>query len=144
METRVITDQESLNEILKFLRESNLPYQDIKLSDNLFVSYHDPAGELVGSGGLEFYSNYALLRSVAVHANMRGQSIGKEIVSDLLSRAKSMGCIEVYLLTETARDFFLKLKFSDTARELVPAEIKSSTEFASVCPVSAAVMVYRF
>jgi amino-acid N-acetyltransferase len=101
-------------------------------------------GKIIGSGGLEFYSMYALLRSVAVDQSERGKAYGKNIIRDLLDRAKSNSAKEVYLLTETAHDFFVKRGFADVPRENVPAEVKTSTEFSSVCPVSAACMVYRF
>lgn len=143
MESRIADKPESLTAILDLLKINNLPYQDIKSDNSLFVSYHDQNGNVIGSGGLEFYSSYALLRSVAVDESQRGKSIGKEIVNDLLRRAKNNSIKEVYLLTETAHNFFLKKGFKDVQRENVPDEVKSSTEFKSVCPVSAACMVYR-
>lgn len=143
MEARIITNEVLLNDLLELLRENKLPYEDIRLKDNLFVSYHDEKGEHIGSGGLEFYSNYALLRSIAVDKTFRGRSVGQKIVEDLLARAKEKLIHEVYLLTETARDFFLKRGFADIDRDKVPAPVKMSAEFSSACPVSAAAMVYR-
>ena len=143
MERRLINTQSSLVDVLELLRMCKLPYQDIQLENNLFISYHDNEGKLIGSGGLEFYSSYALLRSVAVQETLRGKSIGRTIVDDLLTRANERGIVEVYLLTETAHDYFARRGFSDIARENVPWEVKASTEFSSVCPVSASVMVYR-
>lgn len=144
MEARIVNHPQPMDEILSLLKNSKLPYQDITLNNNLFISYHDEHGKMIGSGGLEFYSNYGLLRSIAVDENQRGKAIGKEIVKDLLERAKNNSVKEIYLLTETAHDFFLKRGFQDIAREHVPAEVKASSEFASVCPASAACMVYRF
>ena len=144
MKARIINEPQSLNEVLTLLKGSKLPYNDVTLNNNLFVSYHDDNGVLIGSGGLEFYGSYALLRSVAVDENRRGKAIGKEIVGDLLDRARSKSVKEIFLLTETAHDFFLKRNFKDIARENVPAEVKASSEFASVCPASAACMVFRF
>ena len=144
MEARVVNKPKYLEEALLLLKTSKLPYQDIKLDNNLFVSYHDEEEHLIGFGGLEFYSSYALLRSVAVNEAQRGKAIGTRIVNDLLDRAKSNSVKEVYLLTETAYDFFLKRGFVEIWRENVPGEIKASSEFTSVCPVSAACMVYRF
>lgn len=144
MEANVIHQHQSLQEVILLLKSNNLPHQDIKLDNSLFVSYSDEHGKVVGSGGLEFYSRYALLRSVAVDESQRGKAFGKEIVKDLVDRAKHQSIREIYLLTETAHDFFLKRGFTDVARENVPEEVKASSEFASVCPVSAACMVYRF
>jgi amino-acid N-acetyltransferase len=143
MNTKIV-DSNSLHTVLDLLRASSLPYQDIELKNNLFIIYHDDNGKMIGSGGLEFYSSYALLRSLAVVESERGKSFGKEIVSDLFARAQSRTVKEIYLLTETASDFFKKIGFADIARDAVPNEIKTSTEFKSVCPVSAACMIYRF
>ena len=144
MEARIINQNKSLKEILVLLKRNKLPYNDLKLNGNLFISYHDADGKVIGAGGLEFHHSYALLRSVAVDEGQRGKEFGKEIVKDLLDRAKNKSIKEIYLLTETAHGFFLKRGFVDVARENVPTEIKASSEFASVCPVSAACMVYRF
>lgn len=144
MEARVVAENQSLDKIRSLLKSNKLPHQDINLENNLFISYQDENGKVIGSGGLEFYSSYALLRSIAVDETQRGKAFGKEIVNDLLHRAKGKSVKEIYLLTETAHDFFLKRGFTDVARENVPAEVKASTEFASVCPVSASCMVYRF
>jgi amino-acid N-acetyltransferase len=144
MESRIIDNQQSLNEVLSLLQNSKLPFQDIELKNNQFLSYHDAHGKIIGSGGLEYHGSYALVRSVAVAETERGKAIGQAIVKDLLDRAKQKPVKEAYLLTETAHDFFLKRGFADVTRENVPTEIQSSSEFKSVCPVSAACMVYKF
>jgi amino-acid N-acetyltransferase len=143
MESRVVVSQHALDEVVELLRKCNLPYQDISLENNLFLSYHDDSGRIIGSGGLEFYSRFALLRSVAVDENVRGNSIGKQIVNELLKKAKEKNAYEVYLLTDTARNFFINRGFMDVGRDNVPNDVKASSEFSSVCPVSASAMVYR-
>lgn len=144
MEARIIDQPHSLDDFLRLLQNNKLPHQDIQLLNNQFISYHDEHGHMIGCGGLEFCASYALLRSVAVNESQRGKSIGKEIVNDMLDRAKSNSIKEVYLLTETAHDFFIKRGFVDVSRENVPAALRESSEFKSVCPVSAACMVFRF
>lgn len=144
MDAQIVNQTQSLNDILPLLKSNKLPYDDIQLDNNLFISYKDESGKIIGSGGLEFYSMYALLRSVAVDQSERGKAVGTEIVNDLLDRAKRKSIKEIYLLTETAHDFFKKRGFADVPREDVPSEVKASSEFSSVCPVSAVCMVYRF
>ena len=143
MTSRIVSDQESLSVVEDLLRANELPFQDLRLENNLFVTYYNDSNELVGSGGLEWYGNHALLRSVAVQKSARGKSKGKYIANDLLTRARLRSTKEIYLLTETAHDFFVKIGFKDISRNDVPDEIKASTEFSSVCPVSAACMVYK-
>lgn len=143
----MLQDQIALEKLQKFLKSNKLPYQDIDKSiskkGRVFFGYYDDNGELIGSGGLELYDNSGLLRSVAVKENLRGKELGKKIVDDLLSHAKKANVSAIYLLTETAKDFFLKRGFKLIARNDVPEIIKASTEFTYVCPASAACMFYK-
>ena len=139
----MVSDKNGLDRIADLLKTNKLPYKDLSLTDSIFLSYHEENGKMVGSGGLEFYSDFALLRSLAVDEKYRGKKIGESIVNDLLARAIARSIREVYLLTETAHDFFIKLGFKDVDRSNVPTVVKESSEFSSVCPVSAVCMLYQ-
>ena len=143
MISKVVNTNEELEDVLVLLKKSRLPFEDIALHGNLFIRYHDESGYLIGAGGLEWYGSYALIRSIVVDEMQRGKSVGKKIITDLLLRAKSKSIKEIYLLTETAHDFFIKLGFKDVSREQIPAEVKASSEFTLVCPASAACMTYK-
>ena len=135
-----IKTQKELEAFQVFLRANQLPADDIRLDNSVYLTYYNTDEVLVGSGGLEIYGNKALLRSLAVSPEIRGQQLGKQIVSDLLEKAQNLTTSEVYLLTESAFYFFHKLGFEEIKRDVVPAEIRSSTEFSQVCPTSAHVM----
>lgn len=135
----VKTDKE-LESLKNFLKVNQLPADDLQLKNSLLLTYYNADDTLVGSGGLEFYESKALLRSLAVSPELRGQQLGKQIVQDLLQQAQEAGMNEMYLLTQTAFFFFQKLGFTEVQRDLVPAEIKASSEFSQVCPSSAQVM----
>jgi amino-acid N-acetyltransferase len=137
---QVVQSERELHALRDFLRVNQLPADDLTLADSLYLTYYDSNEALVGSGGLEFHGDKALLRSLAVSQLMRSQSLGKQIVEDLVQQVKSKGLKEVYLLTLTAYYFFLKLGFSEIKRDEAPVEIKSTTEFSQVCPDSARVM----
>lgn len=139
---KTIQTPEELEALKKLLNESKLPKEDINLHGSYFIGYFENQGHLIASGGLEFYGTSALLRSLAVDVNYRSQSLGQQVVSDLIEHAKEKSIGSIFLLTETAHDYFLKKGFKDIARELVPESLKKSSEFTSVCPVSAACMVY--
>jgi amino-acid N-acetyltransferase len=139
----LIQDASDLKKLQHFLQTNKLPYGDIKTDGNVFVAYYDAEGNMIASGGLELYGASALLRSVAIDQHYRGKGLGKRMVDDLIIKAKNLKVDFVFLLTETARAFFLKKGFSDVSRDDVPVEIKSSSEFSFVCPVSAACMSYR-
>ncbi len=136
----IINDQKSLEKLQQFLKANKLPASDLKLDESIFVGYQDESKQLIGTGGLELYGATALLRSVAVDERFRGQSLGKTIVEDIIAKAKGAKIKDLYLLTETAHNYFLKKGFQDVLREVVPDVIRQTTEFAQVCPASAVVM----
>jgi len=135
-----VKSSRELEFLQNFLKNNQLPADDLTLNNSLFLSYYNTDEKLIGSGGLEFYNDKALLRSLAVSQELRSQQLGKQIVQDLLQQARSSGIKEVYLLTQTAFYFFEKLGFTEVQREQVPAEIKASSEFTYICPSTAQIM----
>lgn len=133
-----VLGEEDVELLKSFLKQNALPHDDIQLEGNQFFLYLD-AGTIVGSGGLEFHGDSCLLRSVAVAKEFRGDGYGKEIVEDLISRASARSS-SISLLTETAPAYFETFGFKKQLREDAPKEIKASSEFSSVCPVSAVFM----
>jgi amino-acid N-acetyltransferase len=81
---------------------------------------------------------------VAVALDRRGTGLGKEIVKDLISKAKEKSVWSISLLTETAQPFFEKLGFQNITRDKAPKEIQSTSEFSTVCPVSGVFMSLDF
>lgn len=142
MNSITVSGSEQMTTLKDLLKINKLPSDDIQLDGNLFLLYQDDSGKIIGSGGLEFYGNYCLLRSLATSAGYRKQGYGKRITADLLKKAKEMSAKEVYLLTETAQPFFERIGFKNESREDAPNEIKRSSEFSSVCPVSAVLMKF--
>lgn len=94
-------------------------------------------GAIVGVAGMERHGRVGLLRSVAVAHPHRGRDLARRLVEDRMAYARQLELQAVYLLTTTAADYFRRLGFCDTARGEVPAELRRSSEFASVCPASA-------
>ena len=136
---KTIKDTESFDVFRALLRTSGLPADDLDFNRDLLVGYYE-GDELVGTGALEIYGDYALLRSLSVKMGIRGKAVGSTITEVLLAEAKMRKLKGVYLLTETAHGFFLKRGFVDVPRESVPGEVKRSAEFSKLCPQSAAVM----
>jgi len=136
---KTITDADSFETFRTLLKASGLPADDLNYQKDLLVGYYE-ANELVGTGALEIYGNYALLRSLSVKLGIRGRAVGTTITEYLIDEARSRNIKAIYLLTEKAREFFLKKGFTDTTRDAVPQELNASSEFAGVCPESASVM----
>ncbi|NID14509.1 hypothetical protein [Luteibacter yeojuensis] len=51
------------------------------------------------------------------------------------------GFAKLFLLTTTATDYFVERGYRRVDREEVPADIRSTRQFAGLCPASALVMV---
>jgi amino-acid N-acetyltransferase len=136
---KLIQDQNNFEVFRAQLKASGLPYEDLNYERDLLVGYYE-ANELVGTGGLEVHGQYALLRSLSVKLGIRGQSVGTTITNFLINEAKSKNLKAIFLLTETAREFFLKKGFQELSRTDVPEVLKQSSEFSNVCPTSATVM----
>jgi len=95
---------------------------------------------VVGSAALEMYADGALLRSVAVVESMQGHGLGRRLTEAALQLATELGAPAVYLLTNTAGNYFPKLGFARIERATVPDGVKSSVEFTAACCDSAVVM----
>ncbi|HTO76699.1 MAG TPA: arsenic resistance N-acetyltransferase ArsN2 [Thermoanaerobaculia bacterium] len=135
-------EKPDLEDISTLLRESRLPVDG--LSDALAHAVVASSGRrIVGCVALELHDGVALLRSLAVSANARGRGLGARLTREALEMARTLGTRDVYLLTETARDFFPRFGFAVEDRAAAPVALRSSVEFRSACPASAVVMHAR-
>ena len=98
------------------------------------------ATRLVGMCGLEVCGDDALLRSVAVDPDYRGEGIGGLLVAGAQDLARRLKLDALYLLTTTAGAYFRRHGFQDLAREQAPEAVRESWEFRSGCPSSSALM----
>ncbi len=137
----VITPLQSndLPDVLHLLARCGLP--EAGLAEHvatMLVAQVD--GRVVGSAGVELYEGAALLRSVAVDTDLRGQGVGGRLVTSALALAQASQAREVYLLTETAADYFAQRGFMPIGRDLVHPQVAASVEFTTACPTSAQAM----
>lgn len=124
---------------MALLEGEKLPVSDLTHNlDNLVVALQN--GAVAGTAGLEIYGNYGLLRSLAVGSIYRGQGVAARLLGYLEEFAVSREMKEIYLLTETAADYFRNKGYHQITRAEVPAEVQQSSEFSFVCPQSAVVM----
>lgn len=120
------------------MRQAGLPFEDIEANAMPdFVVLRNAAGGIIAAGGLECYGGDALLRSVVVRDEARGQGLGIRITRKLEERALQGGISTLYLLTNAAADFFSRLGYETFDRNAVPATVAASREFSQLCPASA-------
>jgi N-acetylglutamate synthase-like GNAT family acetyltransferase len=128
-----------LDATLALLRDNKLPEQGVTEHFANFFVVRDE-GRVAGVCGLEIHGAHGLLRSLAVDARYRGEGLGAALVEDALACARELGVTEVYLLTTTARDYFLGRGFVLCTREEAPPAIQQSWEFRLGCPADSAFM----
>jgi amino-acid N-acetyltransferase len=131
---------DNLSAVAAFLEVHKLPDAGLQAHASDVLVARD-GSTLVATAALEIYDDNALLRSVAVEQGMRGTGLGQSITRAAIERARQRGVTHLFLLTETAADFFRRFGFVGVDRTAVPTAIRSTVEFASACPASAAVMV---
>ncbi len=95
---------------------------------------------VVGTVGLELCQPHALLRSLAVSSDHRGQGIGAQLIGAVERYARMMGVTTLYLLTMTAEGFFKRCEFRETGRSDAPAALQATGEFKTLCPDTAVCM----
>ncbi|MCP3978268.1 MAG: GNAT family N-acetyltransferase [bacterium] len=131
----------SVAAVTRLLDACGLPSADIdEALLREFVALEDE-GRLVATGGLELYPPVALLRSVAVAPATRGKGIAATLVRALEERAFRRGATWVYLITTDADGYFRRLGYAAVARDEVPAAIRETEQFSSLCPGDATVML---
>lgn len=132
-----------LAQLENLLLGNNLPAEDCAEQAQNFYGIFDD-NDLIAAGGLEPAANVALLRSVVVHEQYRSRGLGKSIIEYLIRLADFEGRESVYLLTETAADYFENLGFERIDRIDVPPAIADTRQFASLCPETASCLKMTF
>lgn len=125
--------------IVTLLSSEKLPVEDLPPILENFLAATE-GNELTGVIGLEIYGDYGLLRSLAVKPAFRNQNIAGRLIAQIEIFAASRGLKVIFLLSETAPDYFARKGYQKITRSEVPAEVQRSTEFSHVCPHSAIVM----
>lgn len=129
------------DEVAALLRTAGLPTADLDTGTapvRLFGQRRH--GVAVAVVGLERYGEAALLRSLVVAPARRGDGLGRELVAFAEQWAANAGVRRLYLLTTDAGAYFRRLDYVDVAREQAPPAIASTTQFAQLCPASAALL----
>ncbi|MHA2202765.1 MAG: GNAT family N-acetyltransferase [Candidatus Hodarchaeales archaeon] len=127
---------QDLPEVLTLLELVDLPIEGVKDQfHNFFIIRKDKM-----TVGIEINGNVGLLRSMAIHPTFQGKGYGLQMASKVEEYSAEKGLHSIYLLTETAEKFFLKLGYKFISREDTDPKVKQSIEFTTFCP-SAPVMV---
>jgi amino-acid N-acetyltransferase len=126
---------------IRLLKASELPTLDLTDAHMGDFFYAGDSGAPVGLVGLEFHGGNALLRSLAVASECRSSGLGSALVERAESHARARGARSIFLLTRTAERFFRSRGYAPADRATAPEAIRTSREFADLCPASSAFLV---
>ena len=130
---------EDLNAVLGLLADASLPREGVaEHFQHFLVARAD--GSVVGAVGMEPYGLSVLLRSLVVAPSHRGRGLGRTLTERLLQEARKQRAQRVFLLTDTAEEFFRKFGFKPIARDEADAAVQESVEFRTACCESTACM----
>jgi amino-acid N-acetyltransferase len=129
--------------VRRLLTLAGLPSEDVTGESELNLIVAEQQHEVVGAAGIEANGSFGLLRSVVVAEKLRGMGLGRALVDERLRWAAEEGLAALYLLTIDAEDYFSNYGFRAIQRDQVPPEIQRTSEYESLCPDTAAVMVLK-
>ncbi|MGL4608276.1 MAG: arsenic resistance N-acetyltransferase ArsN2 [Trueperaceae bacterium] len=129
-----------LDSVLALLEASRLPKAGVAdhIENFILALEHN---EVIGCAGLEVHGNAGLLRSVATRADYRNQGLGTKLTESILDLAEHHRLPNIALLTETAKEYFLRFGFVEVSREDLSEALQASAEFKGACPDSATAML---
>jgi amino-acid N-acetyltransferase len=135
-----ISARPRLEEVSRLLDDAGLPTADLTEQHCEHFFYAGSATGPTGLIGLELFDEVALLRSLVVTRAQRAAGAGSALLRHAEEHARAVGVRRLYLLTTTAEEFFARRGYHLTPRDSAPASIRTTREFAGICPASSAFM----
>ena len=132
-----------ISDIEALLERCDLPFSDCSEHIQNFVGVIK-SDNLIAIGAVQYEDSVALLRSIAVHPDSRGQGLASAITHHLIEQARSREVRQLYILTETAETYFSQFGFYSIPRQAAPVRIQATRQFESLCPSSAQLMCLDF
>ena len=119
--------------VAALLDAHGLPTEDLTAAMLEDFVVAEAAGTPNGVVGLQRAGDVALLRSLAVVHDARGQGLGAALVAEAEARAAAAGVTALYLMTTDAAPFFARLGYAPVARAEAPAGIQATAQFSTIC-----------
>jgi amino-acid N-acetyltransferase len=101
---------------------------------DFFVFYNEEESRITGVCAMNIiWDNLAEVRSLYVDESHRGKGVGRLLVEACISEAITLGLFKIFTLTYK-KEFFVKLGFKETDRNLLPEKIWSDCFHCSKYP----------
>src|SRR5579862_8329589 len=115
--------------LIALLSAEKLPVNDLPdVLENFMVAIKN--GEVTGTIGLEIYGSYGLLRSLTVKPDSRNEGTAGKLLGRIEELSASKNIKSIYLLTETAPEYFEQKGYMRITRAEVPSEVQAASEFS--------------
>jgi amino-acid N-acetyltransferase len=128
-----------IRQVVELLQSGQLPTEDLRPDlENFWIA--EAEGKAVGLIGLDLYVPFGLLRSMIVLPQERSKGIASRLVEQVEARGKELGLTDLFLITNTAADYFTRKNFRQIDRFALPASVGTSREMNGLCPASSMIM----
>lgn len=117
--------------IAELLAAAGLQTQNPPDLAHTFLSFN--GAHAVGGVSLDVHAPQAVLRSLAVAPAHRRQGRARALCAFALAHAREAGASDVYVVSETAADFFTALGFRPLPPATVPAAVRAAAGAAAIC-----------
>jgi enamine deaminase RidA (YjgF/YER057c/UK114 family)/N-acetylglutamate synthase-like GNAT family acetyltransferase len=131
---------EPSSDLAAMLRSVDLPLPNETDPVSMLKAY--VGGELVGCVGYGRHGGEAVLHSLVVIREAKGEGVGRSLVQSVIDRLREAGVRRVYLATTDTARYFGYLGFSPVAREAIAPEALASSELAQYGDGEATYMCY--
>jgi N-acetylglutamate synthase-like GNAT family acetyltransferase len=123
------SDMTNVRQVLEQVGLNAEPARDDQFTSFFVLSNEDG---LVGSVALDVLGDDAVLRALSVHPDHRGSGYGWMLADMAVSQARWRGVRRIYLLTESASDFFaVKFGFRIVDRSTLSKQVAASETFTA-------------
>ena len=102
--------------MVDLIASANLPPAFVEEYLEGFIAA-ERSGEIVACGGVEMYSDSAVIRSVVVDEAARGLGLGRGLAELLMTHARDAGATDLYLFTADALPFWQQCGFVEVTLE---------------------------
>jgi N-acetylglutamate synthase-like GNAT family acetyltransferase len=100
------------------------------------------SGELVGCVGYGCYGDLAVLHSLVVIREAKGEGVGRALVQNVIERLRQAGVRQVFLATTDTSRYFGYLGFTPVERNAIAPAVLASPELAQYGAGEATYMCY--
>jgi enamine deaminase RidA (YjgF/YER057c/UK114 family) len=127
------------SDLAAMLRSVDLPLPD---GDAVTMLKAYLGGELVGCVGYGHYGQSAVLHSLVVNREAKGEGVGRALVQALIEKVRKAGVRQIYLATTDTARYFGYLGFLPVSREAIASDALASPELAQYAAGEATYMCY--